>query len=174
MHRATHLLFACPDLVSDSNRFVHGFNCSGQSLQMRKCRFVADASVFARVLRSDESRLRIDDLKHGGLAAGVTQPGEAQAFAGSGDAHIERSELIAGGLGFGIGFIELRDQAALSRGESHFGGVALDLALLHLVLGGEPVPHRNIERDRGGVAEIIHSVGAVAQQTAARRCRRCS
>ena len=41
------------------------------------------------------------------------------------------------------------------------GSVAADLALLDLVLRGEPVPHRNIERDAGRVAKVAHAVGTV-------------
>ena len=150
------------EMVVASNRFVHGFlHRSSQSLQSRKCSFVAHAPVFAGILRSDKSRLCIDHFKHGGFAAGVTHLGEPQAFCRRGDAQVERSQLIAGCLGFGIGFIQLRDQAALGCGQRHLGDVALDLALLHLVRCGQPVPHGNIERDRGRVAQIVHSIRAL-------------
>ena len=131
-----------------------GSHLPGQCLQLRESRFVADAPVFAGKLCSDKSRLRVNHFKYGGFAADVTQPGEAQAFGGGGHTGVQRGELIASGLGFGVGFVELRDKVALSRSEGYFGRVVLDFALLDFMLGGQPIPDRNINGYGGGVAQV--------------------
>ena len=53
------------------------------------------------------------------------------------------------------------DEAALGVGESDFGNVATNLALLDLVFGRQPVPDRNVERHAGRIAEVPDAIRAV-------------
>ena len=56
------------------------------------------------------------------------------------------------------------DQPALGRGERGVCGIAQDLALANTVLGGEPVPHRDIERGAGRVAKILYTIAAIDRE----------
>ena len=90
-------------------------------------------AVFAGDFGGGEGVLGVDDFEHGGLAGGVAQAGEAEAFARrSATLSIEGGELVAGDGGFGVELFELGDEAALGGGEGDLGGIAADLALLDL------------------------------------------
>src|ERR1700729_3873756 len=69
-----------------------------ESLQVCQRGLVANAAVFARILRSHVSILCIDNFQHRGLAALVAQLGQVQRLGGSVGACVERSQLIAGSL----------------------------------------------------------------------------
>src|ERR1035437_4655856 len=134
-------------VVLRSRSVVIGSHRSRESLEIGQRGLIAHATIFAGIFGAKESGLGVDHFEHRGLAVGVAQLGEAQALFRGGYAGVERIELVAGRGGFGIGFIEARNQAPLRGTERHLGGIAANLALLDLVLGGKPVPDRNVESD---------------------------
>ena len=139
----------------------HGLDRSCEYLEVGQSSLVTDGTVFAGNFREGQGVLGVDDFEDGGLTGGVAEAGEVEAFLRGLYAEVEGLELVAGGGGLGVVLVELGDEAALGGGEVDACGVADDLCLTDLVLGGEPVPDGDVEGGSGGVAEVAVAVGTV-------------
>src|SRR5579863_5045719 len=118
---------------------VMGLHRSCERLEIGERGLEPHPAIFAGILRCHVRGLGIDDLENRGFAACVAHLGEAEAFLRRADTGVERHQLLTGGGGLGPGFIQPRDQPSLRIGQCNFGGVPADLALLYLVLHGQPV-----------------------------------
>src|ERR1017187_2534013 len=114
--------------------FLIGSHRSRQCFKIVSRRLVAHSSIFARILRAQKCGLRVHYLEHGCFAGCVAQPGQMQALRRRGHARIERCKLPERCRGLGIGFVQPRQKSPLRCRQRHPGGLAANLALLHLVL----------------------------------------
>ena len=127
--------------------------CPNHMVPVRVCKLaravsIAYSPVFARILRRSHMRFVRRPLQARLLRRRCSEAWSVADFQPRWQTlDIERRELIARRLRFGIRFIQPGNQLPLRRGQRDFCYVAANLALLDLVLRREPVPHRNIERD---------------------------
>ena len=67
-------------------------------------------------------------------------------------------QLIVSGDGLGIVLLQVGDQLPLRIVEDGMRCSSIDLALPHLVMGGEPVPDGYVQRGRRGIAKVAAAV----------------
>ena len=99
----------------------HGLDRSCEELEIGEGGLIAGDAVFASEFGGGERGLGVDDLEDGGLAGGVAEASEAEAFSRGGNAVVERLQLIVRDGGFGVKLFELRDEGALGVGKNDVG-----------------------------------------------------